>query len=587
MVQKRAGSFRSPNRRISSRVAPLMADLVQRICGGREDITAVRDLKERGFGSAFAQCEFDAGSFPEHLSASDFRVAYLSSELFSKFDPGLKAQDELRRNAAIVRFKEAEERCRQANVRLSTMESRPLFKGVTTSSVIFTAARKISYLLGDPDLDEIAEGFGFGPGATTRLSRRRSDPYYKFSGNPETTVSNAPFALAALRQVPRWFWGFDSEPKALVIREENRIVTVPKNAKIDRLIAIEPDMNIYVQKGVGAVIRKRLKRVGIDLNDQTRNQDLAFAGSLDGSLATIDLSMASDTVSYEIVRALLPPQWFCILEQMRTTRGILPSGEQVSYQKFSSMGNGFTFELESLIFWALCQAVIDLMQLEDRRLGVYGDDLIVPTDAVVHLLDVLEFCGFVPNPKKTFTSGPFRESCGKHYFRGVDVTPFYVRRPVTTLEELFLFHNNVLRWLYDPETGYVESSEEVAGLLKELRNCAPDGWRKPRVPLFGYGDGAFAGPFDVCTPPTFRKKDGWVCFQASVLLEKSCYDEVEGHEALLVALRNLEGRGSHASRVTDQISQGASARFARNGQMKAMITKIMVPRWDEVGWLAY
>jgi hypothetical protein len=161
----------------------------------------------------------------------------------------------------------------------------------------------------------------------------------------------------------------------------NSIITVPKNYKTDRTIAKEPCMNIYIQKGIGRCIRKRLKRVGIDLDDQKRNQEGARIGSLDGSLATIDLSMASDTVALELVSFLLPNDWWWALEQCRSPVGVLPSGELVAYQKISSMGNGFTFELESLLFWAICQQVAcSNINETDCRILVYGDDIVVPTD---------------------------------------------------------------------------------------------------------------------------------------------------------------------------------------------------------------
>jgi hypothetical protein len=540
--------------------------------------------------------------------------------MFSKFDPGLAAEKDKRVSAAVSRFFEAEERCFEANVRLANMDSWHLFKGVTTSSVLFTAARKISYLLGDVNLDEIAEGFAFGPGATTRLSRRRSDPFYKFGGIPETTSSNASFALAALRQVPRWTEGPVKGSKRFAIREMNRIVTVPKNAKTERMIAIEPCMNIYVQKGVGSVIRKRLKRVGIDLDDQTRNQVMARQGSIDGSLATIDLSMASDTVAFETVRSLLPPEWFCILEQMRTSFGTLPSGEIIRYQKFSSMGNGFTFELESLIFWAICASVVSLLELKDHRVGIYGDDLIVPTEAVEPLMKVLEFLGFKPNPKKTFVEGPFRESCGKHYFRGHDVTPFYVRAPVSLHSDLFLLHNNLCRWFYDADSGFVEFSEQLAFLVRELRNCADVHWRNPRLPLFGYGDGAFSGPFDVVLPS--HAKRGWEGYRAGVLVSQKCTGEEEGEQVLLKSLYQLDRRNRYrckalGSALRDGLSTyivntqfqkwryvdvsylshdyhlmaekpiEGSARDVLRAGLRATIVQIVVPRWDDVGWLAY
>ena len=159
----------------------------------------------------------------------------------------------------------------------------------------------------------------------------------------------------------------------------NSITTVPKSSKTDRVIAIEPLLNMFVQKGIGGMIRRRLKRVGIDLDSQKRNQELAKLGSLSKTLATIDLSSASDTISLGLVEWLVPADWVLAMKICRSPIGTLPSGERIRYQKISSRGNGFTFELESMIFYALTRAVAESMDESVRDIAVFGDDIIAPT----------------------------------------------------------------------------------------------------------------------------------------------------------------------------------------------------------------
>lgn len=101
-------------------------------------------------------------------------------------------------------------------------------------------------------------------------------------------------------------------------------------------------MNMYLQKGVGTFIRNRLRSVGIDLNDQTRNQELARIGSIDGSLATLDLSSASDSVSDRLVWTLLPPKLYSYLDMIRSHYTLLDNGSLHRWNLFSTMGNGFT-----------------------------------------------------------------------------------------------------------------------------------------------------------------------------------------------------------------------------------------------------
>ena len=408
-------------------------------------------------------------------------------------------------------------------------------------------ARKIaSKILGPFDWDQAARYFGWGPGATTRLARRKADAAYKYCGNPHATIGNAVLANTVLLWSPLWLAGMQPLPEAegvgyVKIVLGNRVVTVPKNYKTDRTIAIEPDMNIYVQKGIGGLLRNRLRGIGVNLNDQTKNQVLAKIGSTTGDLATIDLSMASDCISRAIVEKLIRPDWLTALGQCRSPFGVLPSGEIIFYQKYSSMGNGYTFELESLIFYSLALAYARIHGEEEHRISVYGDDIIVPSTMAPGFCGLLRECGFTPNSKKSYWDGAFRESCGKHYFRGYDVTPFYVKQAPKTLVDLFKIHNQIFRFQDRCTWLGVDRRNELLKVCRWLRSYAPAAWRKPSL-VDGFGDGAFIGYFDEVTPNR-ESKHGWDGFVFTTMLEQPVLDtSQEGHGLLVKGVARVDGR---------------------------------------------
>jgi hypothetical protein len=350
----------------------------------------------------------------------------------------------------------------------------------------------------------------FGPGATFDIEGGVS-PGRKLR-SPSLTVTRfcLPYARAALSSDYHWhrMRGIESEgPISLLEREfqlvdGNRLTTVEKDAFVDRCIAIEPTLNIYVQKGLGAVLRQRLKSYGCDLDDQTLNQQLALEGSVTGELCTIDLSSASDSISKRLVQVLMPPRWYEALNSTRSTCTRLADKSWRLNEKFSSMGNGFTFELESLIFLAICRSA----SRYPERVSVYGDDIICHKDDFASVIDALSQAGFTANLKKTFADGPFRESCGKHYFLGEDVTPIYQKEVVygylekgtNNQHEYYSCCNRIIRWmrrLY----GDAFCGDDPCGVgSKALRFLT----RAPlvhRIPD-GYGDGGLLSkyyPFDM------------------------------------------------------------------------------------------
>jgi hypothetical protein len=462
--------------------------------------------------------------------------SYLLAEFLSKYDDGVVRPE--KEEATWKRFREAEDLCFETNQRLTVSGFGPYQQAMEL-------ARKLTdRILGPFDWDQAAKYFDFGPGATTRLPRRRSDAAYKYSGQPETTAGCAILADTAIRRDPCWISSITMLPVEPLgfckIVQGNRITTVPKNYKTDRTIAIEPCMNMYIQKGIGGLMRQRLRLAGCDLDDQTRNQRLARVGSLSGTLATIDLSMASDTVSRVLVERLVREDWLRALEQARSPFGVLPSGEKIFYQKHSSMGNGYTFELESLLFYSLALAWCHICGEEVSRVSAYGDDLIVPSVVAESFLGLLTYCGFKANSKKSYWSGPFRESCGKHYFRGHEISPFYVKRKVRKLTDLFLLHNNLQRWLWRSwDLLSVTEIQSLELILQKIRNLAPSKWRRPRLPD-GYGDGAFIGVFDQLHLDPHP--DGWEAWTVRVLLPSTEVQYVDSPGLLPKAMRCLYRR---------------------------------------------
>lgn len=367
------------------------------------------------------------------------------------------------REVAVAKFFESEDQCLETNRRF-LLRSNPIKSGLD-AGFLYRVQRKIAWILGDvPDLDQL--DFGFGPGANVGISKQTS-VRRKLSIDPTVTAGAWKYVPYLQAQFPAW-----SSLERATIKDFGRLATVPKSALTDRCIMVEPVINTFLQKGVGRWIRSRLlRKAGIDLRDQTRNQKLARQGSLTGSFATLDLSSASDTISRELVSSLLPHPWWTLLEDLRTNV-ILHEGVHHVLKKFSSMGNGFTFELESLIFYAIARVAC-----ETGEVSVYGDDIIVPSQYADVVSERLEMCGFSINIEKSFSSGPFRESCGGDFFEGFDIRPVYVRG-LLSVRELFRLHNFFYR---RGEPGLC--SILIGYIPKRFRHYGPD----------GFGDGHLLG----------------------------------------------------------------------------------------------
>jgi hypothetical protein len=352
-----------------------------------------------------------------------------------------------RKAAALKKFFASEKKCRITNRRLSFFAKHPSRLSNDMSEVVALARDIITGILGPLgrlEIQKIIEGSGFGPGFTflSNMEEHRN-LYYKALGPHCVTRDAVPYMKLWLNHWTNWKTSLISEKVEFSIVNGNRVTTVPKNSVTDRTIAIEPSFNVFMQKGVDNYLKRRLHRYGVTLLEQDRNHDIARLASMRPLFAaTLDLSAASDCVSTGIIQYLLPPDWCIFLDDLRSKSYTLDKGESWTvYDKFSSMGNAFTFPIESLIFYAVSRACTILVGGNLRDIRVYGDDIIIAPQAYCLLVESLRFLGFTPNLDKSFAYGSFRETCGSDFLSGVDLRPVYVKSlPRTDIEVYNLFN---------------------------------------------------------------------------------------------------------------------------------------------------
>jgi hypothetical protein len=260
--------------------------------------------------------------------------------------------------------------------------------------------------------------------------------------------------------------------------EGNSLSFVNKNVVTARCIATEPTINMWFQLGMAAHLTERLKsRYDISLDVQPMiNGAMARTGSLTGRLATIDMESASDLFSLTMCERVFPRSlfnWLCLLRSP-TTR--LPDGSVVELHSMSTMGNGFTFPMMTMLFCAAISVVYKRLGIpfvggasDVRTFSVFGDDIIVVPESVRLLYKLLSLLGFRVNQRKSYVEGPFRESCGQDFFNGHRVRGIYIKR-LKTPQDYVVAINGLNRW--SATTGILLPNL-VGALIVEARRLGP------------------------------------------------------------------------------------------------------------------
>lgn len=243
---------------------------------------------------------------------------------------------------------------------------------------------------------------------------------------------------------------FEMLANVVQFTQGSRFSTVPKNNEKRRPINIEPFGNILCQRQIGLGLRELSRKLG---NDLQVGQDIHRRRIREEGITTIDLKNASDSVSLDLV-AFLFPKWFVdILDETRSFGVYFEDAFYVT-RKISAMGNGFTFELMTMILLAITR-------LYDEKSTVYGDDIICSDESYHKIRLLLEQCGFIVNTKKTMHRLGRRESCGAYYIDDVGyVTAYDMRWAENPLDAVMLV-NKVYRLSIDQNSTLREEFREL------------------------------------------------------------------------------------------------------------------------------
>jgi hypothetical protein len=440
----------------------------------------------------------------ESRSLENIRAKILLSSVLKKYQ--FNGDTLSRKLKALEAFKNAEEACEKVNCR--HIEYSFDEEGHFLEQPLYFMREFVENVIGTdlpPTFDTLTHCSRHGPGVTLSTKANKTSAYHKFAELPYSVTPQARYyAQRLIQDDQRWFdsllqnyckrnnilcatsyyngsityaplssidWK-DFWDTTLEDVEGNRIAFVPKDAVKDRTIAIEPTMNLMLQLGVDGFIRNRLKRWGVDLDTQVKNQQLARRGSIDNSFVTIDLKSASDSISVSLVKGLLPRCWFSYLMAIRAPKGELKDPSSglnilVDYQKISSMGNGYTFALESLIFTSMIYACFKWYNIpfDRQNFACFGDDLIVPTRFYPLLDSLLRYCGFTLNAEKSFIRSNFvRESCGTDWCNARNVRGVNLLERPKNVPDLYSDFNRLNR-IYSVYFGRPVSAESELSLM--------------------------------------------------------------------------------------------------------------------------
>lgn len=380
-------------------------------------------------------------------SPKQYAAVALANSFLKKFEVSGNRANE----AAAEEFLTANSRCREFDIQVSCLEDEYLLGEFRRAFSDFC-----SLVQDECSLAYLFELGNLGPGVNVGTNGA-SDLYTKLFSSRLTATCGSLLAWykRLVQPIPEWHEGESQRDKEYgsELVEGSKVSFAPKQTEISRMICSEPTVNMFFQLGFGRLIEKWLRKVfGVSLETQPDiNRELARIGSITGGISTLDLKSASNYLSMTLLRKSSPREFLYWVEKLRSPRTKL-SGEWVDLHMASTMGNGFTFPLQTAIFCCVVKSVYRLKGIplkrdigELRNWGVFGDDIIVETQCVRQVVRLLNLLGFVVNGDKSFSEGYFRESCGADYYQGHPVRGVYLRK-LATPQDIYSVINRLARW---------------------------------------------------------------------------------------------------------------------------------------------
>lgn len=414
------------------------------------------------------------------LDPYTFKCRYQMQDLLKKyrFQKDQFSTDELAEAAEMQFF---DNQCRLVDIDLDSL---PAF----CKHVLFVAAGYCHQILGNYELEEHYQLCRHGRKASVGIPMREATEAARYeapiTGSPEhitwfSTVHMAEDTSACRYILERW-----ALKDAPLFRDvsELALTFVPKTFKSLRSIMPNTTIGAFYSDGLGKVLAQRLRDAGYDITSlQMKHRDLAREGSITGELVTADQSLASDNITVALVQAILPRAWFNAANLGRVEWVKTPTGLRVKTPTFCTMGIGFTFPLQTLIFLCLLKAIDQCYTHGRSRVSVYGDDLIYSRSMHPFVMTIFNRLGLKINTEKTFADGCFRESCGSDFYAGVDVRPFQPKNERGSLVGrrdyealLYIYTNGLLRRWHREEV-----PETLNFLLDELSKVSRGVLRVP------------------------------------------------------------------------------------------------------------
>lgn len=372
-----------------------------------------------------------------------FEDVQISALINKLADVGLENNAEVRVLSTIESFQSRERENYFWNTHLfNVIDENPFINSVLKHARFF-----LHTLLDECSLPEFPD-FEIGKGVTSSIRGEDNHIYAKF--DERSLVSAKLYSFLKLSKGDDEFYASYFDLENPEIENFCDIATVPKDAFIDRIVTFDPFVNKTIQRFYGNWIRERLdatvyKKVNLRDRPAYHTSLMCDASLHKNKLCTIDVKNASNSIYTSLVFNLLKRDVFTMLDTARITRGYLPCGKVHEFEMFSSNGNGFTFELETAIFYAICLGVKKARNT-NSFISVFGDDIIVSDDIFNDVMYVLPNIGLECNEKKTFgPSSFFRESCGSDYFHGLHVRPKFLKQFGDGILSLYRFHNAILK----------------------------------------------------------------------------------------------------------------------------------------------